>query len=241
MTAREALLAQRFVALADTLVDDYDVVDVLDRLVHTTVELLPVVEAGLLLLDGLGAPQLMASTSERTRIVELFQLQNLEGGPCIECVRSGEPVTVGDLRAEDQRWPVFAAHAVGQGFRSVHAVPLRVRREVIGALNLFGGDDAPTDDDWQVAQALADFATLGILQQRSQTRASWIAEQLHAALATRAVIEQAKGMLAEAGRIDMERACGAMRTYAHGHGHGLHEVAQALVSGERRTSEVLGD
>ena len=174
---RDALLAQRFVALADTLVDDYDVVDLLDRLVHAIVELLPVQQAGLLLLDDSQEPQLLASTSESTRVLELFQLQSTEGGPCIECVHTGAPVTVEDLRSH-QGWPRFSQVALSMGFEAVHALPLRLRGEIVGALNLFGKRARLTENDRQVGQSMADMATIGILQHRSSLRASIEAEQL---------------------------------------------------------------
>ena len=133
---RDALLAKRFVALADTLVDDYDVVDLLDQLVHAIVELLPVEQAGLLLLDDNEEPQLLASTSESTRILELFQLQSSEGGPCLECLQPGPPVRRRPRLARELAR--FSQVALSLGFEAVHALPLRLRRDTIGALNLFG-------------------------------------------------------------------------------------------------------
>lgn len=241
VASRDVLLAQRLVELADTLVDDYDVVDLLDVLVHAAVELLEVSQSGLLLLDQSGGLEVMASTSEAIRIIELLQLQSSEGGPCIECVKTGAVVSVGDLGAEGQRWPRFAEQAMSVGFNTVHAVPMRLRSEVIGGLNLFGiHGTALSPADRRVAQALADVATIGILQQRSIHRVSLVAEQLQAALTTRVVIEQAKGVLAEFGQLDMEAAFAAMRAFARSSNRKLGEVASSLVQRRLDPVQVLG-
>jgi len=235
---RDALLAQRFVTLADTLVDDYDVVDLLDRLVHAIVELLPVQQAGLLLLDDSQDPQLLASTSESTRVLELFQLQSSEGGPCLECLHTGAPVSVDDL-ASHESWPRFSQVALSLGFEAVHALPLRLRGDTIGALNLFGSRARLSGNDLQVGQSLADMATIGILQHRSSRQASIEAEQLQQALASRVVIEQAKGVLAEFAHVDMEVAFDSLRTYSRSRNLKLGEVARVIVERKLPPENVL--
>jgi GAF domain-containing protein len=236
---RYAVLAERFVSLADTLVDDFDIVELLNRLVVTSVELLGVSAAGLLLLDQRGGLQPVASSDENVRLLELFQLQNDEG-PCLDSVRGGTVVSAPDLEQALSRWPRFAQAALNSGFRSVHAVPLRLREDRIGGLNLFGDDQPPmSETDKMLAQALADIATIGILQQRSVHRASLLAEQLQMALNSRIVIEQAKGVLAEAGGIGMGEAFDALRSFARRSNQRLSGVAESLVRGSIDSGTVL--
>jgi GAF domain-containing protein len=226
---RDTLLAQGFVSLADTLCDDYDVVDLLDRLVMTCLEVFDVTAAGILLSDERGVLHLMASSSEQTRILEVFQLESHEG-PCLEAVRTAVAVVGADPADIRSRWPRFAVAAEGAGYRSVHAFPLRLREETIGALNLFSSHAQPIDaDDQRIAQSLADVATIGILHQRSLDRATTVAEQLQSALNTRIVIEQAKGILAEHAHVDMDTAFQALRSYARSSNPRSGEVATSLV------------
>jgi transcriptional regulator with GAF, ATPase, and Fis domain len=240
ITTRDALLARRFVTLADTLVDDYDVLDLLDQLVTSCVDLLDVTAAGLLLKDQRGSIELLASSSEATRVVELYQLEASEG-PCLDAVRSGRPVVAEGLAELRSRWPSFATSAETNGFESVCACPMRLREETIGALNVFGSGESPlVADDMRIAQALADVATIGILQQRSLHRASLVAEQLQSALNSRVVIEQAKGVLAEYGKTDMDRAFQALRSFSRNRNRKLGAVADQLVRRQLDPGQVIG-
>ncbi|MET0455150.1 MAG: GAF domain-containing protein, partial [Mycobacterium sp.] len=192
-------LANAFVGLADTLVADYDVIELAQQLIDTSMNVLPITAAGILLGDSKGELHVFASSSEQTRLLEVLQVE-ADVGPCLEAYRAGEPVTAPDLSAEATRWPAFAERATEYGFRSVTALPLRLRTERVGALNLFRaevGDMPPADVS--VAQALADVAAIGILHQRILTRSEMVNQQLQMALNTRLIIEQAKGVLAERG------------------------------------------
>jgi GAF domain-containing protein len=228
---REQALTEMFVVLADTLVDDYDVVDLLHQLVTGCVALLGVTAAGLLLDDQKGHLTVVASSSERMRLLEIFQLQNNEG-PCLDCVRTGTAVTSGDLGAERERWPVFVPAALAAGFQSVAAVPMRLRSATIGGLNIFHTAAEPVrPEDQRLAQALADVATIGILQRRSAHRSSMMSEQLQHALNSRVAIEQAKGVLAERHGIEMDVAFDTLRRYARDHNLKLTDVAQSVARG----------
>ncbi len=230
--AREQALAETFVMLADTLVEDYDIVNLLDRLAAACVSLLGVTATGLLLDDQKGNLAVVASSSEETRLLEIFQLQNNQG-PCLDCVRTGIAVTSADLAADHARWPLFVPAAVAAGFRSVAALPLRLRDQTIGGLNLFhdGADPVPAADQ-RLAQALADVATIGILQQRSAHRSALLAEHLQLALNSRVIIEQAKGILAERNAVEMTTAFDALRRHARHRNIKLTDLARAVVRGD---------
>ncbi len=226
---REERLVQTLVELADTLVDDFDVIEFLHMLTARATELLDAVEAGLLLADPSGNLQLMASSSERTRALELFQLQN-EEGPCLECYRTGQPVIAEDLDAERGRWPSFVPEACKDGFASVHAVPLRLRQDVIGVLGLFGATSGRLSEaDLMACQGMAHIATISLLNQRAIGEAHTSTNQLQFALNSRVVIEQAKGVLAERASLDMDEAFQTLREYARSHNRRLSEVADDVV------------
>ena len=178
MLSREERLTGTFVELADSLVDRFDIVDLLTLLAERSVEIFDVDAAGLLMSDTRGELRLMAATSEAIQLVELMQLQ-ADQGPCLDCFRTGAPVLVADLGEAPDRWPRFAPEAIGVGFRAVHALPLRLRGKVLGALNLFRTTPGGLDHaDAIAAQAMADVATVALLQQRAVTEAQTLAEQL---------------------------------------------------------------
>jgi GAF domain-containing protein len=222
-------LAEVFVEVADTLVDEFDLIEFLDMVTSHSTALVDAHATGLLLADRDGNLQLMAASNESAEMLELFQIQALEG-PCHDCYRQGVPVVNADLREAAERWPRFAPHAVQAGYRSVHAFPLRLRKQVIGALNLFGsevGDMSP--EDARVVQAVADIATIGLLQERAICRGELLAEQLQAALNSRIVIEQAKGALAQIHETTPDAAFALLRGYCRRNHLRLSEVAALVV------------
>jgi GAF domain-containing protein len=228
---REALLARTFVELADSLVDEFDVVELLTRLAERCAELFDVAAAGLMIVAPDGDLRVMASSSETMRVLELFELQAHEG-PCLDCHRTGQAVLNQDLASVNSRWPQFAPEALAAGFHTVHALPMRLRGTVIGALNLFqleAGQMPHADID--AAQALADVATIAILSHRASLEAQVINEQLNTALNSRIVIEQAKGMIAERAGLDMEQSFATLRGYARNHNLRLHAVAHDIING----------
>ena len=227
------LLSETFVELTDTMVADFDVIDFLHVLTDRSVKLLDVSAAGLLLADPRGELRVVAASSEAARLLELFQLQN-DQGPCLDCFRTGEPVQAADLDAQAQRWPRFAEAARLAGFAAVQALPMRLRDQVIGALNLFRASPGAFDPgDVRVGQALADVATISLLHERSLRHSDTLNEQLQTALNSRVVIEQAKGKLAERLGLDMEQAFALLRDYARSHNLRLADVAQAFIDGNQ--------
>ncbi len=224
-------LIEVFVELADTLVDDYDVIDFLHTLTESVVELLDAQAAGLMLADLRGKVQVVASSSEESRMLELFELQ-YDQGPSIDSFRQGIQVTNVDADAAESRWPGFGSAVRASHFTSVHALPLQLRSEVVGALNIFlARPGVLSDHDIALGQGLADIATIGLLQERAVTEKHVLAEQLQSALNSRVLIEQAKGMYAERHEVDVATAFTAMRQRARQTGQTLVSVATAIIDG----------
>jgi GAF domain-containing protein len=224
------LLSDTFIDLADTMVADFDVIDFLHLLTDRSVALLAVSAAGVLLADPRGQLRVAAASSEAAGLVELFQIQN-DQGPCLDCFRTARPVAAADLSDPDPRWPRFAAAATSAGFRAVQALPMRLREQVIGALNLFAttpGRFSPAE--LRLGQALADVATIGLLHERNLRRSETAAEQLQAALNSRVVIEQAKGKIAERYGMDMDQAFRLLREHARNTNQRLTDLARDFTS-----------
>ncbi|MDQ3402175.1 MAG: GAF and ANTAR domain-containing protein [Actinomycetota bacterium] len=236
----EQRVAETFVALADTLVDDFDVVEFLDMLTRRRAELLGISAAGVMLLDLDSNPQVAASSSERAELLELFAVQ-ADDGPCIDCVRTGMAVASADLAAgDDHRWPRFTAAAHECGFRAVHVLPMRLRSQVVGALTLFATKpDSIDEDSARLGQAFADVATIGILQHRHIERGDQLSEQLQTALTGRVLIEQAKGVLAERGALSMDDAFSRLRTYARNNNLRLTPLARTVTDGTADLDAIL--
>ena len=234
---RQTLTANTFVELIDTLVDDFDVIDVLTMLASRCVELLDAAAAGILLADASGHLRVMAASTEQIALLELFQVQN-EQGPCMESFHTGRVIADANLTTGSP-WPLFAAESLAAGYPSVCAVPLRLRDVILGCLNLFMTDPvALTAGDIELAQALADVASIAIIQDQAARDAAIREERLQHALNSRIAIEQAKGMLAEHGNVDMDEAFTRLRRFARNHNRGLTEVAESVVAGRLGADEL---
>jgi len=226
---REHDIIHAFVELSNELVDGYDIVDLLTDWTENCARLLDVAAAGLLIADGRGVLHLIAASSERTHYLEVIQLQR-DQGPCLDSFHTGTTVSVPDLNAESHRWPTFAGVAGSLGFASVHAVPMRLQNTVLGTLGLFGNTPGRLNDsDLALAQALVHVASVALVNERSASDREVVNAQLQHALISRVVLEQAKGVLAASGNLEIEDAFTLLRRYARGHGHKLTDVAQQLV------------
>ncbi len=230
---REQQVVETFLALTDTLVSEFDAVDFLTMLAERAVELLDVSAAGVILADGAGRLSVAAATSERSRQFEVFAVA-VDAGPCVVCVRSGDPVISIDLTAVDahRRWPRFAAGAAEAGFRAAHGLPMRLRGQVIGVLTLLHTDPHTLDEpDARLGQALADAATIGLLHERAVRHAETVSEQLQCALNSRIIIEQAKGVLSAQGGLAPEDAFTVLRSHARSGGLHLSALCRDVVAG----------
>ncbi|HEY6934058.1 MAG TPA: GAF and ANTAR domain-containing protein [Marmoricola sp.] len=236
---REHQLAHAFVRLADTLVSGFDLVELFDDLIRTLVEIFDLSAAGLMMMDNAGKLRLVASSSERSRLVELLELQ-ADQGPCLDAFGSGALVAVEGDHEQAQRWPALSRLLREAELGAAYGLPMRLREDTIGAVNLFHrpGETVATGD-LVTAQALADVATIATLQARASRASVQLAEQLQAALNSRVTIEQAKGVLAERGKVDMQAAFDRLRGFARSHNLRLTEVAEAVAKGRLDAAEVL--
>lgn len=227
--AREELIGRTFVELADTLVEDYDVIEFLHLLAERCVQLLGVTEAGVVLFDAHGRLRTLASSSERMRLVELIEVQ-VDDGPCLDCCRDGRQVREDDLQEASERWPQFAPAALEAGFRSTYAVPMRLREERIGALNLFADRvEGLTEEDQALGQAMADVATIGLLHERVLHERTVVSGQLQTALNSRIALEQAKGLVSEQAGVEMSEAFELLRRHARHSNRRLGDVVAAVI------------
>jgi transcriptional regulator with GAF, ATPase, and Fis domain len=237
-TPRETRVLDAVVSLVDTLLVDFDIVDLLTELTERCAQLLDIESAGILLADPLERLRLLAATSEQTRDLELFQLQ-ADQGPCVDCYATGQPVSVADLASATEKWPGFVPAALDAGFASVHAVPMRAAGIVLGALGLFGTRPGELSEaDLLVGQTLAHIASVAILQERAPTPSA-VMPQLRSALTRRVLVEQAKGFLRESLDISVEQAFQLLRTYARTHGDHLTDVARRLMTDRQSRPELL--
>ncbi|MBA2638465.1 MAG: GAF and ANTAR domain-containing protein [Nocardioidaceae bacterium] len=233
-------VAEVFVEVADTLVDQFDLIEFLHMVSRRAAELVNASAAGLLLADPKQGLQFMAASDESTRLLELFQVQ-AHDGPCVDAFRTGLPVVNADMTTASHRWPKFAPRAVAAGVLAVHAIPLRLRRNVIGALNLFSSEtSALRPADVHIVQALADVAAIGILQERAVRRGEELTEQLQGALNSRVVIEQAKGAIAQQHHVNVDEAFQLLRRYARSHQRKLGDVARAIAINPAGMPDLFG-
>jgi len=233
-------LVRVFVEVADTLVDEFDLIDFLHMLTARTATLVDAAAVGLLLADQRGQLEFLAASDETTKLLELFQVQTSEG-PCLDAFHTATPVVNADLADAASRWPRFAPRATAAGFHSVHAFPLRLRSQVIGALNVFGREPGPSlaAADVPIVQALADVAAIGLLQERAIRRGELLTEQLQGALNSRIIIEQAKGAIAQARGVNVDEAFTLIRTYARAHSRRLSDIAHTIVTEPAQIPELF--
>lgn len=236
---REHEVAAAFVELAGSLVTGYEVVDLFTTLAERCTQLIDVAAVGLLLADPHGSLHVVAASSNDLLHLETFQVQQAEG-PCLDCHGTGEPVSVADLDTTQDRWPRFVRAAHLAGFRSVHALPLRLGTTTIGAMGLFGTSRGSlAARDLQLGQALADVASIALVQQRAAADRSVVIEQLQHALDSRVAIEQAKGVIAQSGGVSMDEAFAVLRRHSRDHNLTLTDLARRVASRQLAATEVL--
>jgi GAF domain-containing protein len=232
-------LVNAFVELAETLVDDFDVVELLQVLANRSVDLLGAAAAGLLLADASGSLKVAVTSSEKVHLLELYQLQNAEG-PCLDCYREGTVISVTDLDGAAERWPRFTEFAMAAGYSSVHAVPMRIRDETVGVMNLFGAEAGRQMEPAHlpVAQALTDVASIALMQGQLVRRRETLAQQLQTALDTRVAIEQAKGLVAGRLHKEVEEAFDLLRSFARAQRRRLADVVSDLRDGRLQPEDL---
>ena len=240
MASREERLIETLINLADTLVGDFDVLDLFYVLVDSVPDLVDVDEAGLLLADEQGDLRVMAVTSESVRTIELLQIHT-SSGPCFDAFASGEMVMASfNEPAAMDRWPVFAGAALEAGFGSIVAIPMKLRDHALGALNLFRvNENLLPDEELAAARALTDMAAIAILQNRAAHDSDVLVNQLQQALNSRVIIEQAKGVIAQKMDVDMEKAFAHLRNHSRNHNVILRRVAEDVVSGALDPTQLL--
>jgi GAF domain-containing protein len=231
MAEQERTMLEAFVTLADSLVGDYEVNEFLRMLMERCAEVFEVTTAGVMLESADGHLRIAAALSAEMEELEQAEVDN-EDGPCHEAYRTGEPVVADDLDTSDvaDRWPRVVDRMREMGLKAVYAFPLRLRDDRIGALNLYrAAPGAFRDEDVRLAQAMADVATIGILQVRKLESAEQRAGQLQHALDSRVVIEQAKGIVSARRDVSVDEAFHAIRRHARSHGRNIHEVARSII------------
>ncbi|HEY9476053.1 MAG TPA: GAF and ANTAR domain-containing protein [Mycobacteriales bacterium] len=228
----EERLAKTFVQLADTLVSGFDLPEFLRMLARRSRELLDVTAVELMVAGPHGELHLVGDSAAGALPFEVSRPGALGDGPGPECLRTGRAVAEADLATAVRRWPHFVEAAVAVGYRCAHALPMRLREDVIGAATLLHNHPGSVDEPrLRVGQSLVDVATIGILQQRAIDHDRKLAGQLHNALTSRVPIEQAKGVLSERLGVGMDEAFAVLRGHARNHNRRLTEVARRIVDG----------
>lgn len=236
---RERRISRTFIRLADTQVSAFDLADSLNGLAEQCVELLAVPAAGVLLLDPHGNLAAAAPSAQREKLMALFST-GADSGFWADILQSGTAVHCTELHSEPARWPSFTTAAEKCGFKALHALPMRLRERTIGVLILLSSEPGGADsDDLALAQALADIATIGILQHRTIETGDRLNQQLQTALTSRVVIEQAKGVLSHHGSLSMDEAFRRLRRYTRSHNRLLTDLAGSVADGTADLDAIL--